>query len=133
MDKAGRRVDPLAAAGLYYVASGIWPLVHLRSFMAITGPKRDTWLVHTMGALLAAIGATMLRPGSGGERRATERFAIASAVTLAGADAWFVARRRISPIYLADAAVEVGLAIAIARRRSVTGLRNGRRRPGVSR
>lgn len=38
--------------GIYYVASGLWPLLHMRSFEAVTGPKRDKWLVNTVGALI---------------------------------------------------------------------------------
>ena len=121
VDKTGQRIDPLTAQAVYYIAGGLWPLVHMRSFVALTGPKRDTWLVQTMGALLATTGVTMLRPAAGGERRATERFAVVSALTLAAADVWFVARRRISRIYLGDAAVEVALAVATARRGARTG------------
>jgi hypothetical protein len=44
------------AQGLYYRVTGVWPLVNLRTFEAITGPKRDKWLVRTVGILAAAIG-----------------------------------------------------------------------------
>src|SRR3954471_23459928 len=35
------------AQGMYFAATGIWPLVHMRSFEAVTGPKVDKWLVRT--------------------------------------------------------------------------------------
>ena len=35
--------------GAYYVASGLWPIFHRRSFEAVTGPKKDWWLVVTVG------------------------------------------------------------------------------------
>jgi hypothetical protein len=111
---AGRRFDALDAQALYYVVTGIWPLLHLRSFMALTGPKADTWLVQTFGGLVAALGlALVLRDG--GERGALKRVSTAAALALATADVWFVARRRISPIYLADALVELAL-VATAHR-----------------
>ena len=43
----------------YYVSTGLWSLVHRRSFERITGPKQEYWLVRTVGALAVAIGAAM--------------------------------------------------------------------------
>ena len=51
--------------GLYYLITGIWPLVHMESFLAVTGPKTDLWLVQTVGALIAVIGAMLLASASG--------------------------------------------------------------------
>ena len=101
--------DPLAVTAGYYIVGGLWPIVHLRSFMAVTGPKREGWLVQTFGLFLAAFGAGLL-PARPSERPAQVRLAVLGAASLAAADAYFVARRRISPIYLADAAVEMLLA-----------------------
>ncbi len=42
--------------GIYYVATGLWPILNMRSFEMVTGPKRDKWLVKTVGALITAIG-----------------------------------------------------------------------------
>jgi hypothetical protein len=47
-DRWRRRI--LALQALYYLATGLWPLVHLPSFEAVTGPKTDDWLVHMVGA-----------------------------------------------------------------------------------
>ncbi len=33
----------------FYVATGIWPVLSRRSFEAVTGPKREDWLVKTFG------------------------------------------------------------------------------------
>jgi uncharacterized protein (DUF2236 family) len=49
----------LRAFAAYYLATGLWPILHIRSFMAITGPKRDQWLVKAMGAVVAAVGAAV--------------------------------------------------------------------------
>ncbi|HZP47773.1 MAG TPA: hypothetical protein VFB07_04530 [Vicinamibacterales bacterium] len=101
------------AQGAYFAATGIWPLVDIESFEAVTGPKVDKWLVRTVGVLVAAIGATLV---SAGVRRQvtseTRGLAIGSAVGLAAIDVFYAANGRISPIYLADAAVEAGLAAA---------------------
>ncbi len=32
------------AQAVLYVATGVWPLVHMRSFEAVTGRKRERWL-----------------------------------------------------------------------------------------
>ncbi|WP_437900316.1 hypothetical protein [Sorangium sp. So ce124] len=48
------------ALGLFYVLAGIWPLVNLRTFEAITGPKSERWLVKTTGLLIAVIGTTLV-------------------------------------------------------------------------
>ena len=46
----------------YYVGTGLWSLVHRRSFERVTGPKREYWLVRTVGALAVAIGAALGLP-----------------------------------------------------------------------
>jgi len=97
-----------AIQAVYFVTSGLWPIVHLRSFMAVTAPKHDTWLVRTFGALVAAIGLAML--GSRHEGHAAARIGFASALALALSEVVFVARRRISPVYLLDAILELGFA-----------------------
>jgi hypothetical protein len=105
------RSRALLSQGLYYVVTGLWPFVHLRSFEAITGPKRETWLVRTVGALAAAIGVTLLR-GSRRSSRDAKTLSITSALAFAAIDVAYVARRRISPVYLADAALEVAFVAA---------------------
>src|SRR4051812_37393809 len=44
-----------AAQAVYFSVTGVWPIVHIHSFMAVTGPKRDLWLVRTVGALITAV------------------------------------------------------------------------------
>jgi hypothetical protein len=109
-----RRLALVALAG-YYTASGAWPLVSMRSFEAVTGPKVDRWLVKTVGLLAIADGLA-LGVGARRERPAPETIALAAAAALAftTVDVVYVLRGRIRPIYLADAAVELALAAAIA-------------------
>jgi hypothetical protein len=108
----------LIAQGGYYVATGILPFVSRRVFEALTGPKREWWLVQTVGALVTVIGAALLSAAR--RRRASPELlgvAAGSAASLAAIDVVYVARRRIAPTYLIDAAVELGLLGALARRR----------------
>jgi hypothetical protein len=107
---APRGATVAAVQGAYYFATGVWPLVHRRSFEAVTGPKVDRWLVQTVGALVAVLGGALGLAAR--HRRVTPELALAaagSAAALAAIDVVHVARRRIAPIYLADAVAEAGL------------------------
>jgi hypothetical protein len=110
------RQDSLAIAqGVYFAATGVWPLLHMRSFERVTGPKVDKWLVRTVGVLVAVVGGVLV---SAGMRRAvngeTVGLAIGTAAGLGAIDVVYASCGRISPIYLADAAVEAALVTAWA-------------------
>jgi len=46
--------------GLFYLTSGIWPLLDMPSFEAVTGRKTDKWLVKTVGLLVAVSGSALI-------------------------------------------------------------------------
>ena len=98
------------AQGLYFLVTGIWPLVSIRTFEAVTGPKADDWLVKTVGVQVAVVGAVLVLAGL---REAVTPeivlLAVGSALGLTGIDVWYAARRVISRIYLLDAAAELVL------------------------
>jgi hypothetical protein len=56
----------LLAQGLYFFLTGVWPVVHMPSFVAVTGPKTDLWLVRTVGLLIAVAGLAMIAAGAHG-------------------------------------------------------------------
>jgi hypothetical protein len=96
--------------GLYFLVTGVWPLVHVESFLVVTGPKTDLWLVYTVGLLVAVVGLVLLNAVR--LRRITPDvvlLACGSSLALAGIDVVFVTRRVIDPIYLADAAAQAVL------------------------
>lgn len=96
--------------GSYYTATGLWPILHMRSFEEVTGPKADDWLVKTVGALITVVGGTLLASGLGdGPSSDLKRIAAGSAAALAVVDVVYVAQGRISRIYLLDAAAELAL------------------------
>ena len=99
-----------AGQGAYFLATGLWPLVSLETFYAVTGPKHDGWLVQTVGSMIASIGSTLLL---GACRRTVSPevrwLGVSSAAALIAVDVVFVRRRRIRRIYLADAVAELAL------------------------
>ena len=109
--------------GVYFLLTGVWPLLSMRTFEAVTGPKVDRWLVKTVGVLVAVIGASLLadaqRPSRG-----SRVLGVGSAAALSGVDALYSLRGRISKIYLLDAVVEAVLvalwAFAGRRRRLIS-------------
>ena len=117
------------AQGVYYSATGLWPLLSMKSFEAVTGPKRDRWLVKTVGVLVTAVGVTLIRASR--RRRVHPDVALLgglSAAALAGIDIVYVSRRRISPVYLLDSVPEVLLALWWGRRVALSGRSRLRRR-----
>jgi hypothetical protein len=108
---------PLLVQGGYYVGTGVVPFVSRRAFEAVTGPKREWWLVQTVGALVTVQGAGLLAAAVR-RRQTPELVATGAGVALAlGAiDVVYVARRRIAPTYLADAAAQGALVWSLARR-----------------
>lgn len=111
MRKRHSAMDVVAMGqGAYWLLTGIWPIVHIRSFEAITGPKQDKWLVKTAGLLISCIGGYLLWKGA--EARTEDADAVlgcSAAASLTAIDVWYTAEGRISPIYLADAAAELGI------------------------
>jgi 4-amino-4-deoxy-L-arabinose transferase-like glycosyltransferase len=94
-----------------YILTGLWPLLHMPSFEAVTGPKTDDWLVHTVGLLLAVVGAVLV---AALRRREIDRLfvglAIGTALALAGIELVYVVNETISCIYLLDTAIELTFA-----------------------
>ena len=94
--------------GIYFVIFGIWPILHMDSFLKVTGPKTDLWLVKTVGIILAVIGAVLIFADLNAQINSSIVFlAIGSALSLAIVEFIYVAKRVISPVYLADAVVEL--------------------------
>ena len=101
---------PAAVQGVYYLLTGLWPQVSIRSFMAVTGPKTDVWLVHTVGWLVLVIGVALCVAAYRRQQSAEVLIVgIGSAVALAVVDVYFVLENQISAVYLLDAALEVAL------------------------
>lgn len=98
--------------GGYYFISGLWPLIHMQSFMVITGPKMELWLVKTVGILILIIGMSLLVAAY--QRLITlpvKIIAISTCLGLIFIDIFYTVSQVISPVYLIDAGIEFALLI----------------------
>ena len=98
--------------GLYYLVTGLWPLVNHASFERITGPKQEAWLVQTVGGLIAVIGAALLVART---RRPLGLdvvvLAVGSALALAIGDLAHSSGNQHPWVYSVDAGVELAIAL----------------------
>ncbi len=101
----------LIAQGGFYVVTGVWPLVHMPSFVLVTGPKRDLWLVRMVGCLAVAIGPALLVALRSPLHEPTLVLGAASALAFLAVDLVYVLKKTIGPVYLVDAAAEFLLLI----------------------
>ena len=46
--------------GFYFLLTALWPLIDMQSFILVTGPKTDIWLVDTVAVLLIPISLVFL-------------------------------------------------------------------------
>jgi hypothetical protein len=97
----------LASHATYILLTGVWPLLDIKSFMLVTGPKTDIWLVKTVGALLIPVSLSMfsyLKDGS--EKLPVIILGAGTAISFICIDVYYSLSDTISDIYLADAALE---------------------------
>ena len=99
--------------GWYFLLPSVWPLVHMPSFLAVTGPKTDLWLVRTVALLLISISLTLLTAAYRKEYLpALGVLAVTSAAGVAAIDLYYALNDRIWDTYLIDAAGEGLLILA---------------------
>ena len=116
----------LIIQGIYSLVTAVWALVDIKTFMMVTGPKTDIWLVKTVAVLLIPISTSLLlsaffvstfwQPMIVG---------LLSAIGLAVIDFYYSGNDTISKIYMWDGIAQCifvcwWLFIIIARRRSFT-------------
>lgn len=94
--------------GFYYIITGLWAQLSISTFMQVTGPKTDIWLVKVVGLLLLVSGIVLII--SAFRRHIPLEVAAlgaGNALVLAGAELVYVLTGTISPIYLLDALIEI--------------------------
>ena len=112
-----KKYYPLLQGG-YYLLTGLWPILHIRSFNAVTGPKVDLWLVKMVALLTISIGISILAAyREGYHSRLLNALAALSYFTI---DTYYALSNRIPDIFLADALVELFfLVMVISSRKTV--------------
>lgn len=96
---------------VFYILTGVWPLIDIETFMMVTGPKEDLWLVRTVGLLITATGITLFLAARRNEINSSIAWlAILNALFLAGVDIFYTSLHVIPRVYLLDAAVEIVIA-----------------------
>lgn len=98
----------LCLQGCYYLITGLWPFIHMRSFESVTGKKTEHWLVYTVSLMLVSSALVFLYVGIY-KHHSTEVLilSISNCLTLAFIDIYFSLKGIIRKIYLADAFVEI--------------------------
>ncbi|MCW3076711.1 MAG: hypothetical protein JWO32_1320 [Bacteroidetes bacterium] len=94
--------------GLYLSITGIWPIIHLNSFLFITGPKNDIWLLKTFSLLLIAVGITLILSSKYKNVPAPLiilPLLISSALLFA--DVYYPLIGKIRPVYLLDGIIQL--------------------------
>ena len=96
----------------YWLFGALWPLANIKSFERVTGHKREDWLVRTVALLMLSSVATIVTLR---ERRSDDvamRVVGASSAGALGSVALVGALvRRISPVYVLDALVDLALVV----------------------
>jgi hypothetical protein len=94
--------------GIYTTLTALWGLIDIDSFMAVTGPKRDIWLVKTVSAILLAIGLSFIMQAFiRSNALPVIVLALISSMGLAFIDSYYAINKVISKIYLGDAVLQI--------------------------
>ena len=100
----------VAANAVYYLFTGLWPLLDINSFMIVTGPKTDLWLVKMVGCLAASSGICMLYSALRKEfPPLLFLLGIVNSLSFISVDVIYVLNGTIRSIYLLDATAEAFL------------------------
>lgn len=97
----------------YIMITALWPLMHIDSFMAVTGYKTDVWLVKTVGALLIPVAVTLyIHLFIDTDHRPALVLGSLTSVAFIMVDFYYALNDVISDIYLADGIAELIFLIA---------------------
>jgi hypothetical protein len=104
----------LLIQAVYFFLTGIWPLLHMESFVAVTGPKTDVWLVKTVGALLIPVSATIALHAIENKRgRAAITLSVGSSAAFACIDFYYSMKHVISNTYIADGFIQLVFLVVV--------------------
>ena len=93
--------------GVYTLLTALWGLIDIDSFMAVTGPKTDIWLVKTVSVILVAIGVALLSfLWVQSDPLPTILLGLLTSAGLAAIDFYYSGREVISWVYALDGIAE---------------------------
>src|SRR5215212_8853193 len=94
--------------GIYTFLTAVWPIVHIESFMEVSGYKTDVWLVKTVSILLLAISVCFLLATISRQINIpVSVLALFVAIGMAYVDFYYALNDTIWNIYMADGVVEI--------------------------
>ena len=96
----------LLVQGMYVLLTAVWALVDIQSFMVITGPKTDVWLVRTVAVLLICISLFFLLSSKKSEEPRVTLTALVFSFGLAYIDFYYTLNNTIRWVYALDGIVE---------------------------
>jgi hypothetical protein len=97
---------------IYYLITALWPIVHIESFMQVTGPKTDIWLVKTVGALLVPVSLCFLAHlFMRVNHWPVVILAVGCCIAFTCIDVYYAVNDVIDEIYLWDAGVQIALLV----------------------
>lgn len=101
--------------GLYYFVTAVWPLLHIRSFEAVTGEKKEDWLVYTVSLMILSSSLIFLYASLLAETISIEVVFLSAlnAVSLGFISIYYPLRGTIRKIYLADGLLEVFILVLV--------------------
>ena len=99
----------LIVQGFYTFITALWALVDIDSFMQVTGPKNDIWLVKTLSLVLVAVGLSLLTHLKHSAHPVLPAIALGAitSIGLAAADFYYSSRNVIPMIYATDGIIEL--------------------------
>ena len=103
------------AQALFFVLTGLWPIVSIRVFQNVSASRKDFWLVKSMGLMLGIAGSIIT--GARSHQQTSPLisiFAIGTAAVLMAIDLVYVNWKKFSRIYFLDAVLEFCIVAAWA-------------------
>ena len=98
----------LLVQGTYTLLTALWGIIDIDSFMAVTGPKTDVWLVKTVSVVLVAVGICLISHRFvHGHPLPAILLGLGCSIGLGFIDVYYYAKGTISWVYLLDALAEV--------------------------
>jgi len=107
---------PMRTQGVYYIASGLWPVVAIGHYMRATGQESHGAVAQVLGGVLAGLGVALvagLVPP-----RARTWVGAGTAIALGAGGTYFAVRGKGLPVNLTDSLVQAAFAVSWLANRS---------------